>query len=80
MKFGSRVVVTRGCSTCIGPHCAMNKRDVPGRLIAKQAGLCLVKLDWLDGVHDHLYRNGEVWFGKSRVKLENSLVTTHSAR
>ena len=63
MKFGTRVLVTRGSN-----HHAMNLRVVPGKLIGARGNNVLVKLDFYDGPHDDLYwKEHGIWFGKSQV-------------
>jgi len=69
MKFGSRVMVTRGCNSCGTKWCANNKRDVPGVLIGKTGNQCRVRLDYMDGPNDDCYADNIISFNKSQVSI-----------
>ena len=68
MRFGARVIVTRGCNSCGTKWCANNRRDVLGVLLGKLGNQCRVRLDYMDGPNDSCYKDNIVWFAKSQVR------------
>jgi hypothetical protein len=69
MRFGTRVIVTRGCNSCGSGVCANNLREVPGKLVGAKGNQSLVLLDYMDGPDDRQYflKNNTMWFSKSQV-------------
>ncbi len=70
MRFGARVIVTRGCNSCGTKWCANNKRDVPGVMIGALTNQIKVRLDYMDGPNDIAWQGNVMWFSKSQVRAK----------